>query len=138
LSLCNSVARSATDPWTGTDTIRPAEFAKELKTSKNPPTVLFVGFKRLYAAGHIHGAEYHGTAGSEDGLKSLTTWAVSLPRSTSLVIYCGCCPMEHCPNIRPAFTALHELGFTKVRVLLLANTFETDWAAKGFPYDKGE
>jgi len=138
LSLCSSVARSATDPWTDTDTIRPGEFAKELKTSKNPPTILFVGFKRLYAAGHIHGAEFHGTAGSEGGLKSLTIWAASLPRSTSLVIYCGCCPMEHCPNIRPAFTALRELGFTKVRVLLLANTFETDWAAKGFPYDKGE
>jgi len=71
-------------------------------------------------------------------LKELNAWAAKLPRSTSLVIYCGCCPMEHCPNIRPAYLALHAQGFTKVRVLVLENNFETDWANKGYPYDKGE
>jgi thiosulfate/3-mercaptopyruvate sulfurtransferase len=138
LSVASGAARSTTDPWTSADTVRPEEFVKELASSKNPPTVLFVGFRRLYAAGHIHGAQFHDSAGSEDGLKELNAWAAKLPRSTSLVIYCGCCPMEHCPNIRPAYLALHELGFTKVRVLLLENTFETDWANKGYPYDKGE
>lgn len=137
-SAGGGAVRSATDPWTSEDAVRPESFVKELANSKNPPTILFVGFKRLYVAGHIHGAQFHGGAGSEEGLKELNAWAAKLPRSTSLVIYCGCCPMEHCPNIRPAYTALHELGFTKVRVLLLENTFETDWANKGYPYDKGE
>jgi thiosulfate/3-mercaptopyruvate sulfurtransferase len=138
LSVASGFARSATDPWASADTVRPEEFVKELANSKNPPTVLFVGFRRLYAAGHIHGAEFHGAAGSEEGLKELNAWAAKLPRSTSLVIYCGCCPMEHCPNIRPAYLALRQLGFAKVRVLLLENTFEADWAGKGYPYDKGE
>ena len=125
------------DPWTKAQTVQPADLAKELGNSKSAPTVVFVGFKRLYSAGHIKGAEYHGTAGSEEGLKELTTWAAGLPRSTNLVIYCGCCPLERCPNIRPAFKALQGLGFKNLRVLLLPQDFATDWAGKGLPYDKG-
>jgi len=126
------------DPWTKAQTVQAADLAKELGDAKNAPTVLFVGFKRLYSAGHIQGAQYHGTAGSEEGLKELTTWATGIPRTTNLVIYCGCCPMERCPNIRPAFKALQGLGFKNLRVLLLPQDFATDWAGKGFPYDKGE
>ncbi|HTB92842.1 MAG TPA: hypothetical protein VK728_08435 [Candidatus Sulfotelmatobacter sp.] len=129
--------RADSDPWTKAQTIQPAELAKELGDPKTAPTVVFVGFKRLYSAGHIKGAEYHGTAGSEEGLKELTTWAAGLPRSTNLVIYCGCCPMERCPNIRPAFKALQGLGFKNLRVLMLPQDFATDWAGKGLPYDKG-
>ena len=125
------------DPWTKAQTVQPADLEKELGNSKSAPTVVFVGFKRLYSAGHIKGAEYHGTAGSEEGLKELTAWAAGLPRSTNLVIYCGCCPLERCPNIRPAFKALQGLGFKNLRVLLLPQDFATDWAGKGLPYDKG-
>src|SRR5258708_33633306 len=70
-------------------------------------------------------------------MKELTTWAAGLPRSTNLVIYCGCCPLERCPNIRPAFQALQGLGFKNLRVLLLPQDFATDWAGKGLPYDTG-
>jgi len=129
--------RADSDPWTKTQTIQPADLAKELGDPKTAPKVVFVGFRRLYSAGHIKSAEYHGTAGSEEGLKELTAWAAGLPRSTNLVIYCGCCPMERCPNIRPAFKALQGLGFKNLRVLLLPQDFVTDWADKGFPYDKG-
>jgi hypothetical protein len=128
--------RADSDPWTKAQTVQPADLAKELGSPKSAPTVLFVGFKRLYTSGHIKGAQYHGTAGNEEGLKELTAWAAALPRSTNLVIYCGCCPMERCPNIRPAFTALQRLGFKNLRVLLLPQDFATDWASKGFPYDK--
>jgi thiosulfate/3-mercaptopyruvate sulfurtransferase len=126
------------DPWTKSQTVQPALLAKELGNSKNAPTVVFVGFRRLYSAGHIKGAQFHGTAGSDEGLKELTAWAAGLPRSTNLVIYCGCCPMERCPNIRPAFKALEGLGFKNLRVLLLPQDFATDWAGNGLPYDKGE
>jgi thiosulfate/3-mercaptopyruvate sulfurtransferase len=130
--------RADSDPWTKAQTIQAADLAKELGDSKTAPTVVFVGFKRLYTSGHIKGAQYHGTAGSEEGLKELTAWAAGIPRTTYLVIYCGCCPMEKCPNIGPAFKALQGLGFKNLRVLLLPQDFATDWAGKGLPYDKGE
>jgi|SRR5271166_2984041 len=131
-------AQSSADPWTPAQAIQPADLVKELGESKTAPTVLFVGFGRLYTAGHIKGAQFHGSGGNAEGLAQIKTWADSLPRSTNLVIYCGCCPMERCPNIRPAFTALHELGFSKLRVLILPTSFAVDWAEKGLPYEKGQ
>jgi thiosulfate/3-mercaptopyruvate sulfurtransferase len=130
--------RADSDPWTKAQTLQAADLANELSDSKTAPTVLFVGFKRLYTSGHIKGAQYHGTAGSEEGLKELTAWAAGIPRTTNLVIYCGCCPMEKCPNIRPAFKALQGLGFKNLRVLLLPQDFATDWVGKSLPYDKGD
>ncbi|MGB8325044.1 MAG: hypothetical protein WCE52_18960 [Candidatus Acidiferrum sp.] len=130
-------AQTAPEPWTSDHTVQPDALLKELEDAKNPPVILFVGFKRLYTAGHIKGAQYHGTTGNDDGLKEMTTWANSLPRTTNLVIYCGCCPMERCPNIRPAYKQLASMGFTKLRLLVLPTSFAIDWAEKGYPYDKG-
>ena len=131
-------AQNPANPWTDAQTIQPAGLVEELAESKAAPTVLCVGFERLYAAGHIKGAEFHGSGGKAGGLQEIKGWAQSLSRSSNLVIYCGCCPMEKCPNIRPAFTALQEMGFTKVRVLILATSFEVDWVDKGLPYVKGK
>jgi len=138
VGVVSLLALAADNPWANSQTVQPAALNKELADSKAAPTVFFVGFGRLYTAGHIKGAQFHGTAGNDDGLKQLHSWAESLPRGTNIVIYCGCCPMERCPNIRPAFALLRDMGFTKVRVLILPTDFEKDWAEKGFPYDKGQ
>jgi thiosulfate/3-mercaptopyruvate sulfurtransferase len=131
-------AQSTSAPWTTAQTIHPAVLAKELGDGKSTSTILYVGYQRLYTSGHIKGAQYHGSGGNPEGLAEIKKWAASLPRSTDLVLYCGCCPMEKCPNIRPAFSALYEMGFTNVRVLILPNSFAVDWAEKGLPYDKGQ
>jgi thiosulfate/3-mercaptopyruvate sulfurtransferase len=132
-------AQNSSDPWTPAQTVQVSDLAKELMDGKPaPPKTLFVGFQRLYNGGHIKGAEYHGSGGSADGLAEIKKWAGPLLRSTNLVIYCGCCPMEKCPNIRPAFTALRDMGFTNVRVLILPTSFAVDWAEKGLPYEKGK
>ncbi|HKD50263.1 MAG TPA: hypothetical protein VKB90_05675 [Candidatus Acidoferrum sp.] len=130
--------KKAAEPWSSSETMPPAVLAKML-TDKylSVPTVVFVGFRSLYGGGHVPDASYHGTASTEQGLAELKAWATSLPRSTELVIYCGCCPMDKCPNIRPAYTALSALGFKKVRVLTLPTSFAADWAEKGYPIQKG-
>ena len=126
------------DPWTAAQTIQPADLARELGDKNGtPPTIVYVGFRTLFAGGHIPGATFHGSASTEQGLSDLNKWAVELPRTTNLVIYCGCCPLEKCPNIRPAFTALDTMGFKKLRVLVLPASFATDWADKGYPIQKG-
>jgi hypothetical protein len=138
LILPASHAQNSVDPWSSAQTVQPADLVKELANPKSSPTVVFVGFQRLYTAGHIKGAEFHGSGGSPEGLAQLKTWAGALPRSTNLVIYCGCCPLERCPNLRPAFSALREMGFTKLRALILPTSFAEDWAGKGLPYDKAQ
>ena len=126
------------DPWGSSETMQPIQLDKIL-TDKyaTVPTVVFVGFRSLYVGGHVPHASFHGTASAEQGLAELKEWAASLPRSTDLVIYCGCCPMDKCPNIRPAYTALSSMGFKKLRVLVLPTSFAADWADKGYPIQKG-
>jgi hypothetical protein len=126
------------DPWTQNELVQPADFARELRSAKNsPPTIVYVGVHTLYQGGHIPGALFHGAASSEQGLNDLKKWAETVPRATSLVIYCGCCPFDRCPNIRPAYVALHGLGFAHLRVLTMPTSFATDWVEKGYPTEKG-
>jgi hypothetical protein len=134
-----SPQRAAADPWSAAQLIEPADFAREL-TSKKPdsrPTIVYVGFRTLFEGGHVPGATFHGTASTEAGLAGLKAWATSLPRTTDVVLYCGCCPFDRCPNVRPAFLLFRDLGFTHLRVLALRTSFAADWAEKNYPIDKG-
>jgi hypothetical protein len=128
-----------TDPWTKAQVLHAADLASELGNSKgaSTPVVVYVGFRTLFEGGHVPQASFHGTASKEDGVADLKKWLMTLPRSTNLVIYCGCCPFDRCPNIRPAYTALRDLGFTHVRVLVLPTSFAADWVEKGYPLQKG-
>lgn len=130
--------KKTADPWPNSEVMQPAQLAKML-TDKyvSVPVVIFVGFRSLYGGGHVPDASFHGTASTEQGLAELKNWAASLPRSTELLIYCGCCPMDKCPNIRPAYTTLSAMGFKRLRVLLLPTSFSVDWADKGYPMQKG-
>jgi hypothetical protein len=131
--------RAAADPWSAAQLVEPADFANELSSKKpdSRPTVVYVGFRTLFEGGHLPGATFHGTASTEAGLAGLKTWATSLSRTTDVVIYCGCCPFDRCPNIRPAFALFRDLGFTHVRVLALRTSFAADWAEKNYPVEKG-
>jgi hypothetical protein len=119
--------------------VEPSDLGRELASASTNSrlTIVYVGFRALFAGGHIPGATYHGSASTPQGLAEIKKWAASLPRTTNLVIYCGCCPFERCPNIRPAFTLFHDLGFAHVRVLELRISFAADWADKGYPVEKG-
>jgi thiosulfate/3-mercaptopyruvate sulfurtransferase len=132
-------SQAQSDPWSASQTIHPSDLIKELGESKSTakPVVVCVGFRPLYMGAHVPGAVFHGAAQSEQGLADLKKWAQGVSRTANLVVYCGCCPLEHCPNIRPAFTALHDMGFTNLRVLLLPHDFATDWVEKGYPVEKG-
>ena len=119
--------------------VQPSDLARELASASTDSrlTIVYVGFRALFAGGHIPGATYHGSASTPQGLAEIKKWDASLPRTTNLVIYCGCCPFERCPNIRPAFALFRDLGFTHVRVLELRTSFAADWADKGYPVEKG-
>jgi thiosulfate/3-mercaptopyruvate sulfurtransferase len=101
------------------------------------PLVLQVGSHVLYAQAHIPGGEYVGPGSQPAGLQSLQSRVASLPHKTIIVLYCGCCPWNHCPNIGPAFTKLKEMGFTNVKVLYLADNFGANWVDKGYPVEQG-
>jgi rhodanese-related sulfurtransferase len=116
---------------------QPAELA-QLLSSASKPTVVSVSTRALYDSGHISGALFHGPASTRDGLKDLRQWAEGVDKTTEIVLYCGCCPMEESPNVRPALKAMRDMGFTHVHVLWLEHDFQTNWADKGYPVEKGK
>ncbi len=121
------------------DLIQPAELAATLqKTTASKPLILQVGFRMLYDQAHIPGAEYAGPGNNADGLKVLRDRVAKLPKDAAIVIYCGCCPWSRCPNIAAAYDTLHELGFSKLKVMYVADNFGTDWVDKGYPATKSE
>ena len=118
--------------------INPEDLVKILQTGKEKPLMLQAGSHMLFVQAHIPASEYVGAANSEAGLQQLRKRVESLPRNKFIVLYCGCCPWSHCPNVKPADDALHAMGFTNVKVLYIADNFGTNWVDKGYPTVKGE
>lgn len=102
------------------------------------PLILQVGSRVMYAQAHIPGSVYAGPGSQAAGLQLLEKAVASTAKGRLIVIYCGCCPWNRCPNVGPAYKRLHDLGFTNVKVLYIANNFGDDWVAKGYAADKGE
>jgi hypothetical protein len=129
---------TSSEPWTSANTVRPADLVQELakSTGRNKPVVVCTAPAVLYRNGHVPGAVLHGPASTKQGLSDLRRWAQDLSRSTDVVVYCGCCPLDQCPNLRPAFDALRAMGFTRLRALVLPNSFGVDWVQKGYPVEK--
>ena len=118
--------------------INPENLVKVLEMGKEKPLILEVGPHILFAQAHIVGSEYAGAASTEAGLSQLRKRVESVARSQFIVLYCGCCPWSHCPNVKPADDALTAMGFTNLKVLYLSDNFGTNWVDKGYPTAKGE
>ena len=126
------LSAAGTDPWTDNDLVQPEQVSKDVHT----PLLIHVGFPVLYRASHITGSVYAGPGSKEEGIADLKKAVAGQPRTREIVLYCGCCPFDKCPNIRPAFAALHEMGFTHVKVMVVPTNLKTDWIDKGYPTDK--
>ena len=92
----------------------------------------------LYRQAHIPGSEYMGQASTPEGLDLLRKRVAQIPKKTAIVLYCGCCPWLHCPNVSPAYGAFKDLGFINVKVLYIPNNFGADWVDKKYPVESGD
>jgi thiosulfate/3-mercaptopyruvate sulfurtransferase len=126
------------DPWQKSEFMEPAQLAAILQAKGGkPPIVICTAFPVLYKSKHIAGAKYAGPGGKPEGIEALKKTVEGLPKDSDIVLYCGCCPMDRCPNMRPAFRTLKELGFTHVRALNIETNMQTDWYAKNYPTEAG-
>jgi rhodanese-related sulfurtransferase len=119
-------------------TLQPEALAKRLAEPGDRPLLLHVGFKKLYQQAHIPGSEFFGPGSEPEVIARLRQRVAELPRDREIVVYCGCCPWSRCPNVKPAYQALHELGFTRVTTLYIDDDFGANWVAKGYPVSKEE
>lgn len=136
ISLAAHAQSAATIPES--QLVQPQAFHRELAAHSHADLILQVGSRLLFDEAHIPGSEYAGPASSAMGLEALRTRVAGLPRSRPIVLYCGCCPWDHCPNVAPAWALLHGMGFTHLRVLYIASNFGTDWVARGYGIEKSQ
>jgi thiosulfate/3-mercaptopyruvate sulfurtransferase len=118
--------------WDQKDLVQPKDVAARLKSNPKP-LILQVGFETLYKSSHLPDAEYAGPASNPKGLEAIRKAVANVAKEREIIIYCGCCPWDHCPNIKPAFDLLKGLGFKNVKAMMIANNLDADWIKKGYP-----
>jgi thiosulfate/3-mercaptopyruvate sulfurtransferase len=117
------------EPWKAGQLMAPSDLAAILNNANaKKPIVYSVGPGAL-----IKGSIDMGPAHEKENLDKLKAALSKLPKNADIIIYCGCCPFDRCPNIRPAFSLLNEMQFTNARLLNLEHNIRTDWVAKGYP-----
>jgi len=126
------VLSGSKEPWTPDQLLAPDKLAATLNDEKaKQPIIISVA-----PAPVIPGSIDIGPAGDKSNLEKLKTQLKSISTDSEVVIYCGCCPFDRCPNVRPAFKLLNEMGFRNHKLLNLPNNVKIDWINKGYPIVK--
>lgn len=118
----------AAENWTARQLMEPATLAAALTENKNLPLIISVG-----PGAPVPHSVATGTTNTEKGLTALKAQLKGVPKDRKIVVYCGCCPFEHCPNVRPAIAVLSEMKFTNFFLLNLPHNVKKDWIDKGYP-----
>ncbi|MFL6449554.1 MAG: rhodanese-like domain-containing protein [Bryobacteraceae bacterium] len=107
------------------------------KSNRPRPTLIYVGYHSLFLGAHIPGAIFAGPDSKPEGIEQLKAVVRNIPHKHAIVVYCGCCPFDRCPNVGPAYRTLKDLGFERVSVVHIPTNLHTDWVQKGYPVTKG-
>lgn len=124
-------AQKNPENWTSEQLIEPAELAQTLKSQKDLPLIISVGPGTTIP----HSIET-GMTKDEENLDKFKKELSTVLKETKVVIYCGCCPFDNCPNVRPAISALKKMKFTNYYLLNLPRNIKADWIDKGYPVAK--
>lgn len=117
------------DAWTASQLLEPASLAATLNDPAAKQPLIF----SMGPSGPIKGAVVIGSAEDQANLDALKAKLSNVSKDETVVVYCGCCPFENCPNVRPAMKLLNELGYTNAKLLNLGNNLKSDWIDKGYP-----
>jgi thiosulfate/3-mercaptopyruvate sulfurtransferase len=123
----NSFAQNP-ENWTKDQLMQPADLAKIVEAGKDLPVILSVG-----PGAYIPHSVNIGMTKDKENLDKLKRELKTLPKNKKIVVYCGCCPFDHCPNVRPAIKMLKDMKFTNYQLLNLEHNIKTDWIDKGYP-----
>ncbi|SFN94988.1 hypothetical protein SAMN05421594_4843 [Chryseobacterium oleae] len=122
-------AQQTKDPWNESQLMDPALLAARITENKAKDVVIIsVGPEAI-----IKGSVDIGPTHEPENLEKLRNYLKDIPKGKEVVIYCGCCPFVKCPNIRPAFKLLQEMGFKNAKLLNLPKNIKVDWLDKDYP-----
>ena len=108
------------EPWRPDQLLEPADLAAAIvDPAAAKPLIISIG-----PAASIKSSVGVGPASEAENIAKLEKLLSKEPKNRAIVIYCGCCPFKNCPNVRPAFTKLNEMGFTNHKLLNLAKNLK--------------
>ncbi|WP_159477051.1 rhodanese-like domain-containing protein [Dyadobacter sp. 3J3] len=119
---------SKQEPWNPFQLMEPRNLAEILADPSQHPLIISIG-----PSGLIKGAIAANPAKEKENLEGLREMLLNEPKERNVIIYCGCCPFKDCPNIRPAFTLLNQMGFKNHKLLNLSQNLKVNWIDKGYP-----
>lgn len=111
--------------------IQPEELAKKINDPKAVKPVIF----NVGPVDQIKTAIAAGPCNTEDGFKKFRFEVFKVAKDKEVVVYCGCCTSQNCPNIRPAIKYLTEQGYKKAKVLDIPTGIKEDWVQKDYPIE---
>lgn len=122
-------AQSFTDVWTPKQLMETKVLSDKIQQNKMKNTfVINIGPDAVIKSSFNAGA-----AKDAKNLETLKQYLKKIPKDKEVVLYCGCCPFDKCPNIRPAFKMLIDLGYKNAKLLNIPKNIKIDWIDKGYP-----
>ncbi|WMJ72333.1 hypothetical protein RCC89_04035 [Cytophagaceae bacterium ABcell3] len=116
-------------PWKESQLIEPKALADILEGPKSKhPVILNMG-----TMPPIKSAQMVGIGSTTHGMNKLKEVAATLDKKSEVVVYCGCCTMDNCPNVKPAMDYLTAQGFKNAKILNIKTDLNVDWTNKGYP-----
>ena len=134
LLIVTAFIKKQTEPWRPDQLMAPKDLSDIINnTTAVKPLIISIG-----PAGLIKGAVDIGPTHEKDNLSKLEKLLQNENKDREIVIYYGCCPFKTCPNIRPAFSLLNSMKFTKHKLLDLPHNLKADWINYGYPMNNKE
>lgn len=119
------------EPWTPEELISTKTLADKINQEDNTLKIFSIGFDNI-----IKGSVDIGPGGEEENLNKLKESLKDIPKTETVIIYCGCCPFAQCPNIRPAFQLLKDLGYENPKLVDIPSNIKVDWLDKNYPVNE--
>lgn len=120
---------SGEEPWTADQLMEPGDLAQVINDSQRQQPIIF----SIGPAAVIKNSKDIGATNDKVNMEKLRVELDKLSPESDVIIYCGCCPFDHCPNIRPAFNLMNEMKFTHHKLLNLPKNIKVNWIDNGYP-----
>ena len=122
-------AQQKSEPWRSDQLMATNVLAAKIKSNQIADMlILSIGPDAV-----IKGSVDIGPTQEEVNLAKLKDYLKQVPKDKKVILYCGCCPFDKCPNIRPAFVALNKMGFKNAELLNIPKNIKVDWIDKDYP-----
>ena len=115
------------EPWGMYQLLEPKLLSHIIDIGKDLPKIISIGPGVV-----IKNSIEIGECRYNENIEKLKSLVSSYSKDDEIVLYCGCCPFKNCPNIRPAFTLMNELGFKNHKLLNIKHNIKADWIDMGY------